>query len=153
MYKTKLPFTLLFNKVDIMPCNFINDWMENIDSFSLAIQGRSLEKDIGNKKIKSNISSLSSSSSDAPSVSDPTCSLEKEEDVVSDDKEENFFIRNENPSSYMDSLISSMSLVLEEFYSVIPSQGFIYLFFFLIIYAFLYLFFIYWFFLFIYILL
>ena len=38
MYKTKLPFVLVFNKVDVVPCEFAQEWMEDFDSFLNALK-------------------------------------------------------------------------------------------------------------------
>ncbi|XP_065659591.1 GPN-loop GTPase 1 isoform X2 [Hydra vulgaris] len=37
MYKTKLPFIVLLNKIDIVDHSFITDWMTNFDSFQDAL--------------------------------------------------------------------------------------------------------------------
>ncbi|TEB18263.1 hydrolase [Perkinsus sp. BL_2016] len=38
MYKTKLPFVLVFNKIDIMPCDFAQEWMTEFDKFLAALK-------------------------------------------------------------------------------------------------------------------
>jgi len=38
MYKLKLPFILVFNKTDITPCAFAQDWMTDSEKFAEAVQ-------------------------------------------------------------------------------------------------------------------
>lgn len=38
MYKTKLPFVLVFNKTDVVPCEFAQEWMTDFDSFLEALK-------------------------------------------------------------------------------------------------------------------
>jgi GTPase SAR1 family protein len=38
MFKTKLPFVLIFNKVDVMPCDFARTWMTEFDIFLAALK-------------------------------------------------------------------------------------------------------------------
>lgn len=66
MYKTKLPFVVVFNKTDVEPCDFAMEWMNDFTVFQEALQ---------------------------------------------------------NDESYMASLVHSMSLVLEEFYSELNVVG------------------------------
>lgn len=66
LYKTRLPFILVFNKTDVQPHEFALDWMRDFEAFQAAL----LDK--------------RNATSDGP--------------------------------AYMDSLMNSMSLVLDEFY-------------------------------------
>jgi GPN-loop GTPase len=68
MYKTKLPFILVFNKTDVQPHNFALDWMQDFEAFQLALASHSGSRD------------------------------------------------SEGEPTYMNSLMNSMSLVLDEFY-------------------------------------
>lgn len=74
LYKTKLPMIIVFNKVDVEPCDERIEWMRDFEAFQVA--------------------------------------LRKEE-------EEN----HNNGSGYMNSLMNSMSLVLEEFYNHLDVVG------------------------------
>jgi GTPase SAR1 family protein len=38
MYKTKLPFILVFNKTDVIPCDFAKEWMTEFDVFLDALK-------------------------------------------------------------------------------------------------------------------
>lgn len=38
MYKTKLPFILVFNKTDVLPCDFAKEWMSEFDVFLEALK-------------------------------------------------------------------------------------------------------------------
>jgi len=38
MYKTKLPFSLVFNKTDVIPCDFAKEWMTEFDVFLDALR-------------------------------------------------------------------------------------------------------------------
>ena len=38
MYKTKLPFVLVFNKTDVIPCDFAKEWMTEFDVFLEALK-------------------------------------------------------------------------------------------------------------------
>lgn len=68
LYKTKLPFILVFNKTDVQDHNFALEWMQDFEAFqtALAIHGGSRD--------------------------------------------------SEGEPTYMNSLMNSMSLVLDEFY-------------------------------------
>lgn len=37
MYKTRLPFTIVFNKVDVVPADFALEWMADFESFQAAL--------------------------------------------------------------------------------------------------------------------
>merc|ERR1719217_1795169 len=38
LYKTKLPFVLCFNKVDVLPYDFLKEWMEDYQAYGDALQ-------------------------------------------------------------------------------------------------------------------
>ena len=38
LYKTKLPFLIAFNKVDIVSCDFANEWMRDLDAFDQKLE-------------------------------------------------------------------------------------------------------------------
>ena len=68
LYKTKLPFILVFNKIDVHPHSFALDWMHDFEVFQEALASHSGARD------------------------------------------------SEGEPTYMNSLMNSMSLVLDEFY-------------------------------------
>jgi GPN-loop GTPase len=68
MYKTKLPFILVFNKTDAQPHDFAIEWMQDFEAFQVALASHSGSRD------------------------------------------------SEGEPTYMNSLMNSMSLVLDEFY-------------------------------------
>ena len=68
MYKTKLPFILVFNKTDVESHDFALEWMQDFEAFQAALATHSGSKD------------------------------------------------DEGEPTYMNSLMNSMSLVLDEFY-------------------------------------
>lgn len=72
LYKTRLPFILVFNKIDVEPHDFALEWMADFEKFQEALAERG---------------------------------------------------RDENGENYMNSLMNSMSLVLEEFYNDIRAVG------------------------------
>lgn len=74
MYKTRLPFLLVFNKTDIQPHDFALEWMRDFEAFQSALTDR-----------------RSTGADDGP--------------------------------GYMDSLMNSMSLVLDEFYQHLRAVG------------------------------
>ncbi|KLO05697.1 hypothetical protein SCHPADRAFT_923334 [Schizopora paradoxa] len=75
LYKTKLPFILVFNKTDVQPHQFALDWMQDFEAFQAALASHSASRD---------------------SDGEPT---------------------------YMNSLMNSMSLVLDEFYQHLKAVG------------------------------
>ncbi|TRM66579.1 hypothetical protein BD626DRAFT_483137 [Schizophyllum amplum] len=75
LYKTKLPFILVFNKTDVQPHDFAIEWMQDFEAFQAA---------------------LASHSNTTDSDGEPT---------------------------YMNSLMNSMSLVLDEFYKHLKAVG------------------------------
>lgn len=68
LYKTKLPFILVFNKTDVQPHDFALEWMHDFEAFQAALASHSGTTD------------------------------------------------DEGEPTYMNSLMNSMSLVLDEFY-------------------------------------
>jgi GTPase SAR1 family protein len=68
LYKTKLPFILVFNKTDVQPHDFALEWMQDFEVFQAALASHSGTRD------------------------------------------------SEGEPTYMNSLMNSMSLVLDEFY-------------------------------------
>ena len=68
LYKTKLPFVLVFNKTDVTPHAFALEWMQDFEAFQAALASHSGSRDA------------------------------------------------EGEPTYMNSLMNSMSLVLDEFY-------------------------------------
>ncbi|KAI0701797.1 XPA-binding protein 1 [Cytidiella melzeri] len=76
LYKTKLPFILVFNKTDVTPHDFAVEWMTDFEAFQAA---------------------LASHSSGT--------------------------VDNEGEPTYMNSLMNSMSLVLDEFYKNLTAVG------------------------------
>ena len=68
LYKTKLPFILVFNKTDVQPHDFAVEWMQDFEAFQTALAAHRDTSD------------------------------------------------EEGEPTYMNSLMNSMSLVLDEFY-------------------------------------
>ncbi|TFK25869.1 hypothetical protein FA15DRAFT_668039 [Coprinopsis marcescibilis] len=75
LYKTKLPFILVFNKTDVQPHEFALEWMEDFEAFQEALATHGTARDA------------------------------------------------EGEPTYMNSLMNSMSLVLDEFYKGIKAVG------------------------------
>lgn len=75
LYKTKLPFILVFNKTDVQPHDFALDWMADFEEFQAALATHSGTRDA------------------------------------------------EGEPTYMNSLMNSMSLVLDEFYKNLKTVG------------------------------
>jgi hypothetical protein len=38
LYKTKLPFLIAFNKIDVVSCDFANEWMRDFESFEAKLE-------------------------------------------------------------------------------------------------------------------
>lgn len=74
LYKTRLPFILVFNKTDVQPHHFAVEWMRDFEAFQAALLER---RNAG----------------------------------------------NEDGPGYMDSLMNSMSLVLDQFYQHLRAVG------------------------------
>ncbi|KAJ7708811.1 XPA-binding protein 1 [Mycena rosella] len=75
LYKTKLPFILVFNKTDVQPHEFALEWMQDFEVFQAALAAHSGTRD------------------------------------------------SEGEPTYMNSLMNSMSLVLDEFYKHLKAVG------------------------------
>ncbi|KAJ7282109.1 XPA-binding protein 1 [Mycena rebaudengoi] len=75
LYKTKLPFILVFNKTDVQPHEFALEWMQDFEMFQAALAAHSGTRDA------------------------------------------------EGEPTYMNSLMNSMSLVLDEFYKHLKTVG------------------------------
>ncbi|KAF9483690.1 hypothetical protein BDN70DRAFT_873541 [Pholiota conissans] len=75
LYKTKLPFILVFNKTDVQPHDFAVEWMNDFEEFQSALASHSGARDA------------------------------------------------EGEPTYMNSLMNSMSLVLDEFYKNLKAVG------------------------------
>ncbi|KAF9448833.1 hypothetical protein P691DRAFT_791937 [Macrolepiota fuliginosa MF-IS2] len=75
LYKTKLPFILVFNKTDVQPHQFALDWMSDFEEFQAALATHESARD------------------------------------------------SEGEPTYMNSLMNSMSLVLDEFYKNLKAVG------------------------------
>ncbi|KAJ7825422.1 XPA-binding protein 1 [Mycena olivaceomarginata] len=75
LYKTKLPFILVFNKTDVEPHDFALEWMQDFEAFQAALASHSGTRD------------------------------------------------SEGEPTYMNSLMNSMSLVLDEFYKHLKADG------------------------------
>ncbi|KAF7371002.1 GPN-loop GTPase [Mycena sanguinolenta] len=75
LYKTKLPFILVFNKTDVQPHDFALEWMQDFEVFQAALASHSGTRD------------------------------------------------SEGEPTYMNSLMNSMSLVLDEFYKHLKAVG------------------------------
>ncbi|KAJ7623632.1 hypothetical protein FB45DRAFT_926280 [Roridomyces roridus] len=75
LYKTKLPFILVFNKTDVQPHDFALEWMQDFETFQAALAGHDGTRD------------------------------------------------SEGEPTYMNSLMNSMSLVLDEFYKHLKTVG------------------------------
>ncbi|KAF8321106.1 hypothetical protein DL93DRAFT_2072794 [Clavulina sp. PMI_390] len=79
LYKTKLPFILVFNKTDVEPHAFALEWMQDFEAFQRALLEHGAQKGQGGY--------------------------------------------GDGEPSYMDSLMNSMSLVLDEFYRHLTAVG------------------------------
>lgn len=75
LYKTKLPFILVFNKTDVQPHDFAIEWMHDFEAFQTALASHRDAND------------------------------------------------EEGEPTYMNSLMNSMSLVLDEFYKNLKVSG------------------------------
>lgn len=47
MYKTRLPFLLVFNKIDVTPHDFAIDWMRDFEAYQAALNADSGESGDG----------------------------------------------------------------------------------------------------------
>ncbi|CAO1621431.1 unnamed protein product [Parajaminaea phylloscopi] len=98
MYKTKLPFVLVFNKIDEQSHQFALDWMEDFENFQQALTK-------GNATEKVDVSTLPR----GPPIPGATVGGGAPGDDAG--------------GSYMNSLVNSMALVLDEFYNNIRAVG------------------------------
>lgn len=95
MYKTKLPFILVFNKTDVQSYQFAKEWMGDFEKFQEALQGGT----------------------------NPT------EPIIPDSMDQGRAARRRGGAtdgedgSYMNSLMNSMALILDEFYSNLRAVG------------------------------
>ncbi|PKI85346.1 hypothetical protein MVES1_000132 [Malassezia vespertilionis] len=95
MYKARLPFVLVFNKTDVQSDEFARKWMQDFEAFQKALA-------LGNAR--------------DPSIHATQGVPENGEPLSS------FMSRGEEPS-YINSLMNSMSLVLDEFYKNLRAVG------------------------------
>ncbi|WFD28625.1 hypothetical protein MNAN1_003638 [Malassezia nana] len=93
LYKTRLPFVLVFNKIDVQPHEFALEWMHDFEAFQRALMA-------GHARDPSK-QAMQGASKEAPTT---------------------FESRGEEPS-YLNSLMNSMSLVLDEFYKNLKAVG------------------------------
>lgn len=101
MYKTKLPFILVFNKTDVQPHDFALEWMSDFEAFQSALS-------------KGNATDSIDVSSFMPGV--PSSSTSRTTGSLGGG--------GPDGGSYMNSLMNSMALVLDEFYNNIRAVGF-----------------------------
>ena len=92
MYKTRLPFILVFNKTDVQSSDFALEWMKDFEAFQAALAG-------GNATEPSDVGAH-------PSVAAATRAAQRGED-----------------QGYINSLMNSMALVLDEFYNNLRVSG------------------------------
>lgn len=95
MYKTKLPFIIVFNKIDVQPHDFALDWMSDFEAFQEALSKGNATDSLSANQLHSSISNNSRIGGGG-----------------------------EDGGSYMNSLMNSMALVLDEFYNNIRTVGF-----------------------------
>ncbi|CAO1635199.1 unnamed protein product [Sympodiomycopsis kandeliae] len=95
MYKTKLPFIIVFNKIDLQPHDFALDWMSDFEAFQEALSKGNATDSLSANQLHGSISNNSRLGGGG-----------------------------EDGGSYMNSLMNSMALVLDEFYNNIRTVGF-----------------------------
>ncbi|KAL4400392.1 GTPase [Malassezia pachydermatis] len=96
LYKSRLPFILVFNKIDVQPHAFAMEWMQDFEAFQRALAS-------GHAR-------------------DPSAQALHGDEPVKDGTPSTFESRGEEPS-YLNSLMNSMSLVLDEFYQNLRAVG------------------------------
>lgn len=101
MYKTKLPFILVFNKTDVQPHDFALEWMSDFEAFQSALSQGNATESIDVKPYMAG--------SNTNTGGHPRGTLGG---------------GGEDGGSYMNSLMNSMALVLDEFYNNIRAVGF-----------------------------
>ena len=94
LYKSQLPFVIVFNKTDVQPHDFALEWMHDFEAFQRALMA-------GNAR-------------------DP--SLHATDPAAATKTPSSFTERSEEPS-FLNSLMNSMSLVLDEFYKNLRAVG------------------------------
>lgn len=94
LYKSQLPFVIVFNKTDVQPHDFALEWMHDFEAFQRALMA-------GNAR-------------------DP--SLHATDPAAATKTPSSFTERGEEPS-FLNSLMNSMSLVLDEFYKNLRAVG------------------------------
>ncbi|WFD20975.1 hypothetical protein MCAP1_003230 [Malassezia caprae] len=94
LYKARLPFIIVFNKTDVQPHEFALDWMRDFEAFQRALLA-------GHARDPSQQATQGADPGAPPST---------------------FESRGEEPS-YLNSLMNSMSLVLDEFYKNLKAVG------------------------------
>ncbi|KAK0528992.1 hypothetical protein OC834_003852 [Tilletia horrida] len=99
MYKSKLPFIVVFNKTDMQPHDFALEWMNDFEAFQ-----RDLKVGNATDPVPDIIARGKGGSGAAPGGARTTLDPEAE-------------------GSYMNSLMNSMALVLDEFYSNLKAVG------------------------------
>ncbi|KAL9932183.1 hypothetical protein V8E36_008955 [Tilletia maclaganii] len=97
MYKSKLPFILVFNKTDLQPHDFAVEWMQDFEAFQRDLK-------VGN-------------------ATDPVPEIVARGKGPAPLSVGGSRLDPEAEGSYMNSLMNSMALVLDEFYSNLRSVG------------------------------
>ncbi|KAK0545487.1 hypothetical protein OC846_005652 [Tilletia horrida] len=96
MYKSKLPFILVFNKTDLQPHDFALEWMGDFEAFQRDLKSGNATDPVPALLARSKGGNLKV----GPSTLDPNAE-----------------------GSYMNSLMNSMALVLDEFYTNLKTVG------------------------------
>ncbi|KAE8215999.1 hypothetical protein CF327_g781 [Tilletia walkeri] len=100
MYKSKLPFIIVFNKTDLQPCDFAVEWMTDFEAFQRDLK-------VGNATDPvPDIAARGKGGSGGARLASSRGALDPEAE-----------------GSYMNSLMNSMALVLDEFYSNLRTVG------------------------------
>ncbi len=113
LYKCKLPFVLVFNKTDVQDWGYAREWMDDFESFQ-----RALKRNGGNPT-RSAVPLSSSTSNSRTSAAGKK--KDGQGEVEGEEKEEEEMrasvVTGEEEGNFMGSLMNSMALVLDEFYS------------------------------------